>query len=204
MNRVVAILGSALVLATCSSPPSPAPRPAPGVQSLAIRGDYTHAKSGFVFPETFGTFERVGVSQFDAEGSDIGVGYDLDDGSVLIALTLYVYPPARTTSGDLVQLSEQFDLEKAAVSQAHGGATSSAAWTPPRTQNDESNPGHGIAFRYTEQFGGARQTVESLLYLFEYEGWLVKYRISYPASQAEAANLIAQIFVSGFRWKGGA
>jgi hypothetical protein len=41
-----------------------------------------------------------------------------------------------------------------------------------------------------------------LLYLFQYDGWIVKYRITFPAVQEQKAFLISQVFVSGFRWRG--
>jgi hypothetical protein len=58
-----------------------------------------------------------------------------------------------------------------------------------------------VAFRYEDAFAGGTYLLTSLLYLFEYDGWLVKYRITFPAAQEEKANLVSQVFVSGFLWR---
>src|SRR5207245_9132169 len=53
---------------------------------------YTNAPSKFRFPPRIGGFEREQVTQYDAKGHDVGVGYnELRDG---IAVTVFVYPIA--------------------------------------------------------------------------------------------------------------
>jgi hypothetical protein len=74
----------------------------------------------------------------------------------------------------------------------------------PQTQNKEERTGRAIAFRYDQEFSGASRPVISLLYLFEFDGWLVKYRITFAADQEEKAFLVSQVFVSAFKWRGDA
>lgn len=173
--------------------------PAPRTSNPA--GTFVHGPSRFEFPETFGKFRRVAITQYDDEGRDIGVGYNLDE-DLRIVLTLYVYPPGRDASGDLIPLARQFEGERANILRYHIGAQSSAPWTPPQTENEEPSPGHAVAFRYEEDFAGGRNLLTSLLYLFEYDGWIVKYRITFPAAQQEEAGLVSEVFVSAFPWRG--
>ena len=170
------------------------------VQPILATDTYVHAPSGFKFPVHFGKFRRVEINQFDTDGRNIGVGYNLEEADLQIALTLYVKPALRDQTGRTLSLAEMFELEKAEIARFHQGGRLSAAWTPPQTQNREAAPGLATAFQYSQVFAHRTQVVNSLLYLFEYEGWIVKYRITYPAEQEEKANLISQVFVSGFRW----
>jgi hypothetical protein len=187
----------ALFLAGCASTPVGGP----GVKPISVTGSYTHAPSRFVFPESFGKFRRVEINQYDSSGNDVGVGYNLDAEGMQVALTLYVYPPRRAESGVLLPLQKQFDLELSEIVRGHTAAKSVQTSVAPGTQNEETNSGFMAKLRYTEGFAGQRQSVVSLFYLFEYDGWLVKYRITYPAAQEEKANLVAQVFVSEFRWR---
>ena len=174
------------------------------VAPVPASGTYTHAPSGFAFPETFEKFRRVSIIRYDDAGNNIGVGYNLDTPEIGVALTLYVRPAARSESGVLLPLSKQFDIEKYVVAHEHPGARVGPQLTPPKTQNHEPNDGYAIAFRYSQMFDGYVREVTSLLYLFEYDGWLVKYRITYPLSQEAKAAVAAQVFVSDFLWRGAA
>jgi hypothetical protein len=117
---------------------------------------------------------------------------------------LFVRPPTKDPSGALLPLARQFEVEKAEVLRYHAGATVGPAWTPPPTRNHETAPGYAAKFHYQEEFAYRRQEVESLLYLFEHDGWFVKYRITYPSSVQARANPAALDFVSSFLWRGGA
>lgn len=175
----------------------------PEMKSIVVSGDYVHPKSGFVFPEKFGKLERSGVAQFDASGNDVAIGYDVVEGDVQIAATIYVTPPARTTAGERLTLEQHFKLEAASIMQLHAKSSSTPPWTPKQTKNLEQAPGHAILFRYVESFHGESQPVESFLQVFEYEGWVVKYRISYPESQSKRANVLAQVLPQIFVLKRG-
>ncbi len=177
--------------------------PRPGVQPINVSGRYVHGPSRFEFPETFGAFRRVEINQFHPSGLNIGVGYNLEQADTRVAVTLYVRPPARDANGSVLTLASEFELERENILQHHPGATASVPSTPPRTQNGEAARGYATTFRYQHAVDYGREEVETLLYLFEYDGWVVKYRITYPFSQQARANPVSQGFVSSFRWRGG-
>jgi hypothetical protein len=160
-----------------------------------------HAPSGFEFPATFGEFQRVEITQHDAEGQNVGVGYHLDD-EMKIALTVYVKPPLSAPTGEPLSLRNQLQVEEAAIAHAHPGVTLRAGWTPRRTRNREPARGYALAFRYQENFAGAPRLVTSVLYLFEFDGWVVKYRATFPAFQEQPAHALVQTFVATFPWRG--
>lgn len=199
MNRATALLFLAGFITGCPTVSGPSR----GARPIEASGLYVHGPSGFSFPESFGAFRRVEINQFDSSGMDVGVGYNLEQADSQIALTLYVYPRARDANGSILTLESQFEIERTYILQAHPGGKASETWTPTTTQNHEASPGYATTFRYQQLFAYRQQEIESLLYLFDYEGWAVKYRITYPLAQQAKANLVSQVFVSSFIWRGG-
>jgi hypothetical protein len=189
------VLASCLALAACPRPAVLAPEP------IEVVGMFVHAPSRFEFPPRYGEFERIEINQFDAEGNTVGVDYHLD-ADLTITLTLYVKAPLRAATGEPLSLPNQLDVEEAAIGYAHHDATRRAAWTPRRTRNGETEPGHARAFRYHEHFGGSLRLVTSVLYLFAFDGWVVKIRATFPAFQEQPAHAVVQTFVSTFPWRG--
>jgi hypothetical protein len=189
------VLATCLALAACPRPAVLAPEP------IEVVGVFVHAPSRFEFPPRYGAFERIEINQYDTEGNAVGVDYHLD-ADLKIALTLYVKPPLRAATGAPLSLRNQLDVEEAAIVHAHPDATSRAAWTPRRTRNGETEPGHARAFRYHEHFGGSPRLVTSVLYLFAFDGWVVKVRATFPAFQEQPAHAVVQTFVSTFPWRG--
>ena len=193
----LAVAAWCVALAGCLTPTVPGPEP------IAWEGTFVHEPSGFVFPPAFDAFERVSIHRFDADGRDVGVGYDLDT-TLKIALTLYVTPPARWPTGEPLTLREQFEAEQATIVHLHPRVTARAGWTPGPTCNGASEPRYAVAFRYDEHFAGARRLVTSVLYLFEYDGWVVKYRATFAAFQEQPAHAVVERFVATFPWRGAA
>lgn len=198
------LLAGLILLAAGSAARGAEPTQAPPeMKSIEVSGDYVHPKSGFVFPEKFGKLTRTGVAQFDASGNDVAIGYDIVEGDVQLAATIYVTPPARNSAGERLSLEEHFKLDAASIMRLQAKSTSTPPWTPKQTKNQEEAPGHAILFRYVASFHGKSQPVESHFQVFEYEGWVVKYRITYPQAQSKRANVLAQVLPQIFLLKGG-
>ena len=92
-----AILACALTACALAVPAGAAPV---DVQTLQVAGTYRHP-SGVEFPAAVAGFARVEVTQFDAKGEDVGVGYNFygkaGDTKAPLAVTLYIYPGARVS-----------------------------------------------------------------------------------------------------------
>jgi len=195
--RSVAFIASMIWLCGCPSVVQS------GGAEIRLEGTYVHRPSGLVFPETIGRFRRVTARQFDADGNDVGVGYNVEEPELQIALTVYVRPRFEGADGHPFSLEDQFKIERDTVVQQHAGAQSTPTQPAPATPNGGPIRGFFASFCYQGVFANTDQQVSSLLYLYGQSGWWVKYRITYPSSQEHQANMTAQEFVSSFKWTGG-
>lgn len=173
-----------------------------GVTPIHVQGVYTHEPSGFVLPPSIGSFRRVAINQYDREGLDVSVGYNLDEVDAEVAFTLYVTPPLRLPDGSDSALSQQFEVEIGAIQHHHGGAPVLHRQNTSSEQAGTSATGLLAQFRFEEVFGSRQQVVESLLHLFEYDGWRVKYRTTFPLSQREAVAPQLERFLASLQWRG--
>lgn len=194
----LALLLPLVFLAGCPTLVQPAGAP----RSIQASGPYTHAASGVVFPESLGRFRRASIQVYDAFEQAI-VGYNVETADARIAATVYVLPRPRDARLAVRDLATQFDLECDNIIEQHAGATAGERWTPPPTANGETTPGRAAMFHYSEVFAQEQRALESLLFLFEFEGWRVKYRITYPFALRDRAAEEARGFVSSFLWRGG-
>lgn len=201
MKMLKTLLCAVLFLTGCAIEP-----PArDNVQPQAANSKVARAPTGFEFPESFGKFRRVAVNFSDATGQSVSANYVLDDGDNLhIVLTLDIFPAPPTNSPASPSFRELFNIQEADLLENHPVSICGSPQAVPKTENGETIPGVFVTCHYEDEFLGRWQPVGSLLYLFEYNGWMVKYHFTYPASAENSATLIAQTFVSTFRWRGGA
>jgi len=127
-NFFLAFVAS-LALSACKSA-----QPIYLAQPMAVnaQGSYHHLASGMTFPPAVGDFERVKITQYDAAGEDVGVGYNLVSPIAGIAATVYVYPaPSLLSIGsppDVVAsargtlCNNEFARRKKELVDAHSGA----------------------------------------------------------------------------------
>lgn len=208
--RAYACAAAVFVVTGCASHREPEPDTTPELKDIAVTGTYVHAASGIAFPETMGRFRRTSVTQFNSSATNVGVNYDIDAHfpypgvpDLQERVSVFVYPPTRAADGSPESLSSEFEHEAALIARIHGDVRVTPPWVPAQTKNHELLPGHAVAYRYTQVFAGRPQTVESQLYLFEYQGWRIKYRFTYPLSEAKIGRPLSQYFVAFFRWHGG-
>lgn len=200
MKKLETLLCAALFLTGCV----PVPPARDHVQSPAANSQAARAPSGFEFPESFGKFRRVAVNFDDATGQNVSANYILDDGDNLhIALTLHIFPAPPTNSPAAPSFRELFNIQEADLLENHPVGLCDAPQAAPKTENGETIPGMFVSCRYEDGFLGRWQPLGSLLYLYEYNGWMIEYHFTYPAAVENGATLIAQTFVSTFRWRAG-
>lgn len=178
------LLISVLLLSSCESPAVFSPN------IIQATGEYTQTSTGQVFPESLGSFSRVGITGYNAEGSDIGVGYN--HSSLPIAVTLYSYPaPAIKSTGSPPEVIEAarnslfvgaYNQSRQDIILAHQNNELVAESTFNLHQNDKVYSGRQAAFNYTDNFAGQVQPLLSHLYLFQAGDYLYKYRVTHPAN----------------------
>jgi hypothetical protein len=131
-----------------------------GGTEIRLEGTYVHRPSGLVFPEAIGRSRRVSARQFDADGNDVGVGYNVEEPDLQIALTVYVRPRFEGADGHPFSLEDQFKFERDTVMQHHAGAQSTP--TQPAPAATAARSGLLRLLPYQGVFAGADQQVSSL------------------------------------------
>jgi len=180
---------TALVLALLAVTACPAAT-GPRVEPIHVAGTYEHPASGLRFPEQVGGFRRAEINQFDRDGLNIGVGYNYEEADASIALTVYVRRPLVLEKGELASLGHQFAIERYVIHQYHRDVSEVWSQDVEISDSDRSFPGYAAEFHYNEFFNFAERDVVSFLYLFDRDGWVVKYRITYAERQQSASGLV--------------
>lgn len=165
-----------------------------GAIRIHAQGTYQHSLSALDFPEEVGDFRRVVINQYDRFGENLGVGYNYNDPFVAVIFTVFVYRPMVLQSGRNASLEEQFEKERENILLAHRGGI--------ETRSGPAANGEGFLaeYQYEDWFGFRRQPVVSWLSLFQQEGWIIKYRLTYPAAREEDNRPIAERFLQMAPW----
>jgi hypothetical protein len=172
------------------------PLPAP----IEVSGTYRHPASGLEFPESVGDYHRAQMTRFDREGLDVGIGYNHEEPDALVAFTVYVRRPIVLDDGRVATLDRQFDVERDVIHEHHPGATEATHREVKITDGNRTLPGHAAEFHYVDDFSYAKREVVSFLYLFDRDGWIVKYRITFAAIQRFSAEHFVEEFLKIAPW----
>jgi hypothetical protein len=170
----------AALCSACGQSFSGATQPA----QIETTGVYAHRGSGFSFPEGVGEFSRVAVTQYNADATDISVGYNLDRPGRQVAVTVYVYPapPVEGESAQERSCSEQFDSIKSDVEHAHSGARLIAQTAAASPDPGYDKAGKKAVYEFEGVFAGKEQPLRSdaELYCYVAGSWFVAYRTTAP------------------------
>jgi hypothetical protein len=158
---------------------------------------YIHVQTGMAFPATVSGAVRHQVNRYNADGSDIGIGYQVVRGGKMVAyLSIFVYP-ARPLDSDTPGerqracaalsdgikrdiLSHEADA-KLVIEQSVAAPSSNARL-------------HGLRVIYSGgrgNFDGGEQALREQNDLFCFAGrkWLIAYRITMPAGVDASADV---------------
>lgn len=179
--------------------------PSKGAAESAKKIVYTHKDTGFRFPERFREYEYVKITDYNGDGTDVGVNYATQDG--LGFLTLYVYPAPKGTVGpsvymdekgqpvlssapgevyELADPSELYDMEYAKVIESvlasrPGWELGSYGESRRRAMPDKNGP---VSYRTVFSGMSPDYPVNSDFLLFVTHGHFVKVRATYPVEKA--------------------
>ena len=157
-------------------------------------GRIRHAISGFVFPSRIGAFQRAETRQYNQAGSDVSVAYNA---GVLIAGTVYVYPPAQ--QGAEV-LAREYASKRAEVLDGHQAVSLLSESSASVSQDGKKYSGKRAYFSYRDIFARSSQNVKSQLLVFRDGPVFIEYRFTYPASHAEEAEKEIEHFIRAWSW----
>ncbi|MBN1360843.1 MAG: hypothetical protein JW993_09635 [Sedimentisphaerales bacterium] len=151
---------------------------------LHVEGPFRHAPSGMIFPVEVARFRRGEIRSYDADGRDVGVGYDLSSMTEPITATVYVFPmPAGEPTEDPPSFQELFEATVNEITTLHATARLVTQQEVSVPAAGGACPGRMAVFEYHGTFGKTRGDFRTYLYLFEplKDTWLVKYRFTCPA-----------------------
>lgn len=172
----------------------------PPVAPIRVSGPYEHSASGLQFPERVGAFHRAEINQFDRAGLDVGVGYNYEEADASVAFTVYVRGPLVLENGESASLGHQFFIERNVIRQYHQDALEVWSQEVEISDSQRTLPGYAAEFHYNDLFNFARRDVVSFLYLFDRDGWVIKYRITYAEHQQSSSERIVGEFLKIAPW----
>jgi hypothetical protein len=143
---------------------------------VVVQGDYTHAGTGWKFPERVAAFERGRVQRFDTRATDVGIGYRATAPGGRINATVFVYPQRGES------LLEHLDrVKKQMVGRSN--SASCVAWEAMRpVLNGWKYPSGAEVCRLRY---GAQRAV-SYAVLLDLRDWWALFRITLPSPDSEA------------------
>lgn len=175
-------------------------------QAIEIKGEYVQPSTSLVFPEERGSFKRVGITQYDEEGSNLAVGYNDIDSK--IALTIYSYPAPKLisfgSSPETIQAARDnmfeaiYEGTKREVLN-HKNSILIEESNYILKQGSNNFMGKYSSFEYDGEIAFVRQKVSSHLYLFQVDKNLYKYRVTYPINSNEKNKV--ENFINEFKLK---
>lgn len=149
-------------------------------------GIWIHENSGAIFPRFLGGAERVTITKFVDDGSDVGISYNMRNGDDNLHLSVYVYPKLAG-----IDCKQTYEGAKASVEQ-YGGA----ALVTESRKTSPSGVGSGSAYyaSYSIPAGAMRPDMPELvsdlyLYCSPSTNWLVKYRASWTGSANDMPDI---------------
>lgn len=162
-------------------------------------GALVHLLTGVSFAPRIGPFTRGKSHVYDDCGKDVSVAYALRDQREPIIVTTYV------GIGLASDAKSYFDDSERSLAMVHGDAQRGATGPFDFVAAGHTVSGFFGIYRFANSSGGFGgddgMIVQSELYVFVEGEVAIKYRISYPATVAEAAHGRVEALINGFDWQ---
>jgi hypothetical protein len=191
------------ILLLVGGPPAPANRAAPPETPPDVPPGSLYERVRSSYPEQIPPFLRAGFRKYDERGENVSVGYNrfflLTTTACSFTAYFYPAPPARAAddplAAELLRASQE-------ILRAHPGAKEGAPRPVTAEKKGQTYKGLRVAFQFETEFGapGRRQAVVSELYLFRDGRRMVKYRVTFPASEEKTEREHLETFLAAFPW----
>ena len=162
-------------------------------------GVYRHSFTQLAFPEQSGSFDRMYVTEFDPDSTDVA-GHYRGPTALPIVATVYHYP---ATAGAAAPTEEEFiahfEQTKRDVTQTYPGVRITHSGGVVAKINSFELSGAHASFSIPD-FPAYAGPADSHLYLFALDGWYLKFRFSHPAEVASDALPREHDFIESFTW----
>lgn len=158
---------------------------------------YVHSGAGVRFPAAAGVFQRARIVHYDVKGLDASVGYKVAD--MPGELTLYVYPDGGAACREWFDGADDAVLKRGDINRAADAAPIrlfpgvsveqySARYTIPAGALDYDN-----AEIASYLWVGCRKDAKG-------DGWVMKYRGSFLATDAAKAEVLVKQLFAAVDW----
>ncbi len=156
---------------------------------------YVHPYSGMKFPSMAGLFVRGPVRKYDPQGRDISVAYEIQHIGGNTEMTVFIFPSAhdRNFPGHFEQACE-------AVLRFSRSSKLLIKKDVAIKQNGHVYRGKRATFSMQSVFSGQKIATLSLLYLFKYGDWYIKYRVTYPQTGHDKIMPEIERFMQELSW----
>jgi hypothetical protein len=197
------------VPATASTAPAAtATASAPG--TAADAKSYVHPGTKMAFPEKVAGFTRVEVTKFAADESDVGVGYNADDPTLPIVVTVFVFPAPAVTKlaaetaeqAAARQFQRALEAVKTEIAGSHEDAKVLSEGEFVLRQGEQSHKGVKVTYDMNYRSGNQAVPTRSDMFLFLRGAWQIEYRVSYPKAAAGAAQAVIEKLMGALKWGG--
>ncbi len=165
---------------------------------INVQGAYTNVPTGLTFPETVAEFRRQSVARFDADAAHIGAIYRWTDGNAGVSMMARVYPIPEE-DGAPWTLEHQFEGEQRRIRASPAGQIDISVDEMTLLRNRTRVSGRVADFAATQP-GSAPMSFR--LYLFQQEGWSLRFLASFPEASERAGRAAAERFIDAFSWDG--
>ncbi len=154
---------------------------------------FQHKSGMFSFPVYLAGLVRGTVSEFDSGSMDVGASYRLADNSLLI--TVYAFPAPPLSDGTTSSLMDHHYYEESAIIEKTP-ETLKIGW--PDTIPMWSDEGVSGALSAYDLAGKGEKV--SLLQLYDYGKWRLKFRTTYLAVDSAEASIKIDQFHKEYNW----
>ncbi len=164
-------------------------------------GVYLHSASGLTFPAEIGIFARDEIHHYDDTQTDTSVAYHTVRPDKAILAMVYVYPVRYSNATHEQALSLQLQQIKSEVAQVYGATH----FIDDSEYRAGQEIGSVLAFQAERELvtGKGAEPVFSAVYLFEREGWFLKYRATCPVAQKDQVPGELSRLITAIGWPTG-
>jgi len=161
---------------------------------------YIHSASELTFPANIGVFARDEVHHYDDTQANTSVAYKAVRSEKAILVTVYVYPAQYSGATHEQALRLELEQIKSEMIQVYDIAEFEES-----EYRAEQTIGRVITFQAERELvrGRGTEPVFSVAYLFEYEGWFLKYRATCPVAQGDQVTAELNRIVATIGWPDG-
>ena len=153
---------------------------------------YLHKSGLFRFPASLASLVRTEVKSYDDASNDVGVSYKDPESRLLVSI--YAFPAPRLRDGSISSLEQHFRAEDETILGKWPDSIQTAWPSDLPVWSNEGVP------RVLQSYDLERGKVKSILQLYDYNGWRLSFRSTYPAGDAKHAEKLIDDVHNAFGW----